>query len=114
METQTFTQPSNSKKQKLITLLKQRKYLLIALLLIVAVGGGLWYAAANLETGDKDNSKFVAGKKEAPKFYSPLTGVEVPDEATTKRTVTGIMIENSPDARPQSRSEEHTSELQSH
>lgn len=39
---------------------------------------------------------------EKPKFYSPLTGAEVPDEATTKRHVTAIMIENSPDARPQS------------
>lgn len=37
-----------------------------------------------------------------PKYYSPLTGMEVPDEATTKRQVTAIMIENSPDARPQS------------
>lgn len=37
-----------------------------------------------------------------PKFYSPLTGVEVADEATTKRQVTGIMLENSPSSRPQS------------
>lgn len=37
-----------------------------------------------------------------PKFYSPLTGAEVADEAITKRPVTAIMIENSPDARPQS------------
>ena len=36
------------------------------------------------------------------KYYSPLTGVEVPNEAATKQAVTGIMIENSPDARPQS------------
>ncbi len=41
-------------------------------------------------------------KKEAPKFYSPLTGIQVADEALTKRPVTAIMIENSPDARPQS------------
>lgn len=40
--------------------------------------------------------------KPVPKFYSPLTGVDVGDEAITKRPVTGIMIENSPDARPQS------------
>ncbi len=37
---------------------------------------------------------------EAPKFYSPLTGVEVPEELT-KRPITGVMIENSIDARPQ-------------
>ncbi len=38
----------------------------------------------------------------APKFYSPLTGVQVTDEAATKIPATAIMIENSPDARPQS------------
>lgn len=36
-----------------------------------------------------------------PIFYSPLTGVEV-DEAKTTAPVIGVMIENSPDARPQS------------
>ncbi len=35
-------------------------------------------------------------------YYSPLTGEQVPDDASTKMAVTGIMIENSPDARPQS------------
>jgi hypothetical protein len=40
--------------------------------------------------------------KPAIKYYSPLTGTEVADEALTKRPVTAIMIENSPDARPQS------------
>lgn len=37
-----------------------------------------------------------------PVYYSPLTGEKVADEAATKQTVTAIMIENSPDARPQS------------
>lgn len=41
-------------------------------------------------------------KKPAPKFYSPLTGIELADEAATKVNVTAVMIENSPDARPQS------------
>lgn len=46
----------------------------------------------------------VPESKPAPvvKYYSPLTGVEVPNEAATKQAVTAIMIENSPDARPQS------------
>lgn len=37
-----------------------------------------------------------------PVYYSPLTGEKVANEAATKQTVTAIMIENSPDARPQS------------
>jgi hypothetical protein len=43
-------------------------------------------------------------KKEVAKpiYYSPLTGLEVKDEAATTQAVTAIMIENSPDARPQS------------
>ncbi len=43
-------------------------------------------------------------KKPAPEvvYYSPLTGVKVANEAATKQPVTAIMIENSPDARPQS------------
>ncbi len=36
------------------------------------------------------------------KYYSPLTGELVADEAATKQPVTAVMIENSPDARPQS------------
>ncbi|HAC56617.1 TPA: DUF3048 domain-containing protein [Candidatus Saccharibacteria bacterium] len=39
---------------------------------------------------------------EPPKYYSPLTGAVFTDEAPTKRHVTAVMIENSPDARPQS------------
>lgn len=35
-------------------------------------------------------------------YYSPLTGEKVDSEAATKLPVTAIMIENSPDARPQS------------
>lgn len=35
-------------------------------------------------------------------YYSPLTGVAVASEAATTQPVTAIMIENSPDARPQS------------
>lgn len=39
----------------------------------------------------------------APKiYYSPLTGSKVADEATTQAAVTGIMIENSLESRPQS------------
>ncbi len=36
------------------------------------------------------------------KYYSPLTGNLVTNEVATKQAVTGIMIENSPNARPQS------------
>lgn len=44
----------------------------------------------------------IAPREEPIKYYSPLTGAEVADEAATTRTVTAIMLENSPAARPQS------------
>lgn len=40
--------------------------------------------------------------KPAVKYYSPLTGALVADLAATTAPVTAMMIENSPDARPQS------------
>jgi hypothetical protein len=41
-------------------------------------------------------------KPEPPVYYSPLTGEKVASLAATKQAVTAIMLENSPDARPQS------------
>ena len=40
--------------------------------------------------------------KVAEKYYSPLTGSQVDSLESTKQAVTAVMIENSPDARPQS------------
>ncbi|NTW62140.1 DUF3048 domain-containing protein [Candidatus Saccharibacteria bacterium] len=50
----------------------------------------------------KSQTNSVAKSKPAPKYYSPLTGSLVANESITKQPVTGLMIENSPDARPQS------------
>ncbi len=44
----------------------------------------------------------IVTKKPEKKFYSSLTGLPVKDEATLTKPVTGIIIENSTDARPQS------------
>ncbi|MEI6850811.1 MAG: DUF3048 domain-containing protein [Candidatus Saccharibacteria bacterium] len=44
----------------------------------------------------------ITKKPDPIKYYSPLTGNLVENETATKAAVTGIMIENSPDARPQS------------
>ena len=77
-------------------------YFYIAIGLLIAVGGGLllWINSLGLDFG-VGNSEAPA-KKPPVHWYSPLSGVEVADEATTKRPVTAVMIENSPDARPQS------------
>ena len=61
----------------------------------------LWYQRPEVSV-----APLVFSSKPAPTpalvYYSPLTGEKVPDQASTQQAVTGIMIENSPDARPQS------------
>jgi len=44
----------------------------------------------------------IVVKKKEEKLYSPLTGLEVKSEAALTKPVTAIIIENSPEARPQS------------
>jgi hypothetical protein len=71
----------------------------IAIALILAVGGGLLWWMNHQSWGETVSTTIP---KPTVKYYSPLSGVLVADEAATKRAVTAIMIENSPDARPQS------------
>ena len=88
---------------KILAELKKRKYMYMALAVAAAVGGGLIFMLASYkEPAPVQTVVTKKPKPPAPKFYSPLTGVQLADEATTKRHVTAIMIENSPDARPQS------------
>lgn len=54
------------------------------------------------ETVVKAPSPKPEPEPEPEKYYSPLTGNLVPSHEATKQAVTGIMIENSPSARPQS------------
>ena len=83
---------------------RTRTYAFVGLGLIVAaslIAGVAWYRTP---VKVAVTPVVVAKKKPAPApmFYSPLTGVQVADQAATKQAVTAIMIENSPDARPQS------------
>lgn len=79
------------------------RYFVVAVALIIATGTGLLAMMATYKDPVIYDIPLVKLKKPEPiKYYSPLTGNEVPDEAATKRAVTAIMIENSPDSRPQS------------
>jgi hypothetical protein len=65
--------------------------------------GGLMLFFQKPKVADKPTPVVVQPIAPKPvKYYSPLTGEVVADEAATKQPVTGVMIENSPDARPQS------------
>jgi hypothetical protein len=86
---------------------KRHKKLVIILsfIIVVVIGGGVATALYFLnQKPGTDSSKTAKPAPKAPavKYYSPLTGNEVADEAATTKPVTAIMIENSPDARPQS------------
>jgi hypothetical protein len=79
-----------------------------ALSIILASGIVVAVAAAvvvvQLLQNTNEPLNYAVAPKQLPKpiYYSPLTGEKVKDEAATKQAVTAIMLENSPDARPQS------------
>ncbi len=87
-----------SKKQKII-------FVIVLVFVIAGITTGLVLALhKDPPPAPKPVVKKVEPKKEEPKpttVPSTLTGLQV-DPALNKRTVTGVMIENSPEARPQS------------
>ena len=81
----------------------RRLSLLIAGAILILLGSLVAIWAYNASSPKKATpSPVKVAKKPAPKYYSLLTGKEVANEAALQQAVTGIMIENSPDARPQS------------
>jgi len=79
--------------------------IILSIVLAVLIGGGIATALYFIQKNNESAPAKVVKTTPPPepaKYYSPLTGKLVLDEASTKQAVTGIMIENSPDARPQS------------
>lgn len=80
-------------------------YLIGGILLITVAAGAAYFVLYQQPVQEAPavvKKSEPAPKPEPVKFYSPLTGSLVADENATKQAVTAIMIENSPDARPQS------------
>jgi hypothetical protein len=73
----------------------------IATIVVVAAGVATFYSLQKPAKAVVVVKK-VEKTKPGVKYYSPLSGKLVDSEAATKQAVTGVMIENSPDARPQS------------
>lgn len=78
------------------------RYFFAAIFIIIATGIGLLAMLSTYKDPEVMSLGKIIQKKADQKYYSPLTGNQVADEAATKRAVTSMMIENSPDARPQS------------
>lgn len=73
----------------------------LVLLLGGAVAGYYFYTQSTKQDAVTQTEE-TKPEPEAPKFYSKLTGGQVGSQQVANQAVTGIMIENSPDARPQS------------
>ncbi len=79
------------------------RYVLMAITLVIASAiGVVFWLWQQPEQKVATKPAAVIKKKEEPKIYAPLTGAQVADPAIAKRPVTAVMIENSPDSRPQS------------
>lgn len=101
--------PANPLIPRLMNWLKRHKKLSIIMgiiLILLAIGGTVMALYFMNQTPE-----VVATTKPEPKpeptpepvkYYSPLTGNQLETELATHQAVTAIMIENSPDARPQS------------
>lgn len=81
-----------------------RKAYAIGGAIILALAAAIVFAVTYQKPTEVVQQPVVVKPKPTPpkKFYSPLTGAAVKNEAATKQATTAIMIENSPDARPQS------------
>jgi hypothetical protein len=99
---------SRNPLQRFVWFIKQHKIPVIigTIVALLIIGGGVAFTLLNAKKPVAVPAPAPVKKQETPpplpKYYSPLTGIEIPDEATTKKQVRAIMIENSPDARPQS------------
>lgn len=94
-------QPIKSPKKRFKITKKQ--LIIIGIILALAIAGALYYFVFNKKDQPTNTTVTIAKKEEPPKPpTSPLTGRIVESEAIAKRPVTAVMIENSPDARPQS------------
>ena len=106
MYQEPYTPPKQSPITKLRTWIRShpRKAVLIGTIILAMIAGAITLAIAMQKPAEvvKQAPKVVTKPVPPKKYYSPLTGVQVNDEAATKMLTTAIMIENSPDARPQS------------
>ncbi len=102
-------QDKKTKSQRFKQWVRKHRIVLISVGGVILLAGltiaGLLLFFQKPKVADKTSPAVVqpiAPKPIPVKYYSPLTGEVVADEAATKQAVTGVMIENSPDARPQS------------
>lgn len=102
-----FSSESSAKKPRIkVWLRSHRTRTIIGIgVILIAIAGGTAYYLLSQTPPQERVSQNTTPKPEPPPppvYYSPLTGAKTSTEAASKRPITAIMIENSPDARPQS------------
>ena len=94
-----------SRRAKLWQWLRSHRPAVIAMVggVLILAAAGTTYAILSQPLPKLDTTP-IAVKKKAPevKYYSLLNGIQIANQAGQKSPVTAIMIENSPEARPQS------------
>jgi hypothetical protein len=70
--------------------------------LLLLIFGSVTYATLNQPLPKVHTEPLTLQSKPKPKYYSPLTGLPVQSESDRTKPITAMIIENSPEARPQS------------
>ncbi len=103
----TFTTPDKTSKpdkpsrKRRLNLTKKQKIIIGVVVGILVAAIAVWFFVFRSTPKAVETQAVVVEETPAAPILSNLTGLEVTADVN-ERTVTGIMIENSPDARPQS------------
>lgn len=87
--------------QKIYMFIKKHKWSVLLILLALMVGGFFIYDSLSATFGLKYPGFMAEKEKEILLVKAPFSGLEITDEQSNKRPL-AVVIENSPDARPQS------------
>lgn len=101
----TNNKPAKKSRQPFWHDWSKKKKIISAVILVLIVLGGSAAAAWALTRSEPVQpvaKKTVKKVVPPPIYYSNLSGLKITDPAINDRPVTGVMIENSPDSRPQS------------
>ena len=89
-------------KQKLAFIKRHWKIEVAVLVAAIIIGAGIFYLVSQNSKPDDFGTISKKSNDAKPVYYAELTGKKVEKENQKTSAVTAIMIENSPDARPQS------------
>ncbi|MBM3210208.1 DUF3048 domain-containing protein [Candidatus Saccharibacteria bacterium] len=96
------TQKKSFKNTKIFQALSRHRVVVLLIFGALLISGALITAFHLLQPSISSSGEITFSPKAAEKHYSLLTGVEVADEESITKPTTVVVLENSPEARPQS------------